>query len=164
MFPDTHEIKSYEEGVFKEELKPSYELNYGKPNTGPGFLKMVLPAKHPLTMEFFDIVYQQYELSNLLLHFTPTDYDALNEVEIHIKKTVLKEVPEHLFRFLDRYVAKGSLQYDKEGYLFIETDMETLTISLSKNLKEKIKKEAEGEGISMQEVILRILAERNWEE
>ncbi|RJS50086.1 helix-turn-helix domain-containing protein [Bacillus sp. PK3_68] len=164
LFPDTHEVKSYEEGIFKEELAPSYELNYGKQNTSPGFLKMILPAKHPLTMEFFDMVYQQYEISNLLLHFDPADYDTLNDVEIHLKKTVLKEVPEHLFRFLDRYVTKGSLLYDKEGYLFIETDIETLTISLPKNLKEKIKKEGEKEGISMQEVVLRILAERNWEE
>ena len=57
-----------------------------------------------------------------------------------------------------------SLLYDKEGYLFMETDMETLTISLLKNLKEKLKREGGREGISMQEVVLQILAERNWEE
>jgi len=64
LFPDTHEVISYEEGIYKEELKPSYELKYGKQNTSPGFMKIVLPAKHPLTMEFFDLLYQQYELSN----------------------------------------------------------------------------------------------------
>lgn len=163
LFED-NDICPYEVGIYKYELRPSYSLNSSnEQNKNPGYAKFIMPAKAQLTWEFLDYMYQQVNTVNILINMDSMEFDHLNNLEIYVKRAAISDVSVRLYEYLLRYVKEGELYYQNDGFLLIDTDIDSLTLYIPKKIKERMKERAIETGTSMQELALQVLQDVDWE-
>ncbi|OAH56837.1 hypothetical protein AWH48_19620 [Domibacillus aminovorans] len=154
----SRKVVSYNEGIYKYDLCPFYSLTYGKNLTSPGFAKVTLPLNHPLTMQFIDLVYQQCDLSNVYIDFNEAFPHEMSEMSLLLKNTIFDNTNETISQYVKMHLVEGSLQINSES-MRIESDEVIFTLHMSKMLKDQIKRSAEEQRISMQEIANQILME-----
>lgn len=155
LFPNTKEVISYEEGIYKYELTPAYKLTSNDMNTSPGVAYFKLPRFNSFTFSIIDSLYSQSSISNLYMDHLQEDY-----LSLYVKNLVINDILYPVARFLDDHIQKGSCYYNEENQILsIESDVESLMVHLPKGLKDSIKQIAETQKISMQELAKRILEE-----
>ncbi|MET1030207.1 helix-turn-helix domain-containing protein [Domibacillus tundrae] len=145
---------SYEEGIYKHELKPDYALSFGKRTGTPGYAKLTLPLKLSLTRQFLDLLYQQYDLSNVYMEFKLEE----NSIILYIKDALFNSVEnaETIAHFLESKVEEGHIAANSKQ-IRIESAEKSLSIHLPANIKKKIKQLANERGTTMQEISKKII-------
>ncbi|OMP65621.1 helix-turn-helix domain-containing protein [Domibacillus epiphyticus] len=152
----SRQLVSYNEGIYKHDLHPAYQVTYGKNMTTPGFAKITLPYDHPFTMQFMDILYQQCDLSNIYVDVHSASLGKQSAIDIMVKNSIFESVDEGLSRFVELHIVEGSVQIIGDR-IKIESNEEILTLHVEKSLKEQLKKAAEDQDTSMQEIANQIL-------
>ncbi|OLN21387.1 hypothetical protein BTO30_15175 [Domibacillus antri] len=145
---------SYEEGIYKYELSPDYSLSFGKRTGTPGYAKLSLPLNLSLSRQFFDLLYQQFDLSNVYMEFS---YEE-NNVTIYLKDALFNMVEnaEGITHFLESKMIEGEVA-GNAAQIRIESSEKSLSIHLPTNIKKKIKQLAEERGTTMQEISKKII-------
>lgn len=83
-----------------------------------------------------------------------------DEVVIEIKPVVIRgEVPSTSVQYLENNIIEGGVSTRVDGVI-INSDLETITVAVPSELKERIKREAELSKNTIEEVVLKILTEK----
>ena len=140
---------SYEAGIYKHELKPDYALSFGKRTGTPGYAKLTLPLKLSFTRQFIDLLYQQFDLSNVYMEIKFEE----NSMILYTKDVLFNSVEnaETLAHFLESKVEEGYIAANS-NQIRIESSEKSLSIHLPADIKKKIKQLANERGTTMQEV------------
>lgn len=156
LFPNTKELISFEEGIYKYELAPSYSLKFEVDTpTSPGQSIFSIPRYHPYTFEFLDTFYQENNIANMYLDFTNESF-----LTIYLRNTKIQGVSSSLYTFFHNHIIEGRCDYDEEQELMmVDAEIDTLMINLPKEIKDKIKRKADENKISMQKLVITILKE-----
>lgn len=157
---ETGGVISYEEGIYKHELKPDYTILFGKRTGTPGYAKLTLPIKLSLTRQFMDLLYQQVDISNVYMDIQPEDKNLV----IYMKDALFNDVKnvEALSAFLESKIEDG-FTASNSNQIRIESAKKSLSIHLPADIKRKIKKLADEQNTSMQEISSKII-ERYFQE
>lgn len=151
---DTGAVTSYEEGIYKHELKPDYTVSFGKRTGTPGYAKLSLPLKLAFTRKFMDLLYQQFDVSNVYMDIKHEDKILV----VYMKDALFNNVKnvEALARFLESNIEDGFVAANS-NQIRIESAKKSLSIHLPAEIKMKIKKLADEQNTSMQEISSKII-------
>mgnify|MGYP001073559756 CR=1 FL=1 len=150
----TGEHISFEEGIYKHELKPDYSLSFGKRTGTPGYAKLTLPLHLSFTRQFLDLLYQQFDLSNVYMDIQLEE----NNLWIYMKDALFNNVEnaEILGHFLENKAEEGFVAANV-NQIRIESAEKSLSVYLPFDIKKKIKQAAVEQGTTMQEISKRII-------
>ncbi|MCM3790014.1 helix-turn-helix domain-containing protein [Domibacillus indicus] len=152
--PGTDDTFSYMEGIYTHRLTPDYSIEMGKRSTKPGYAVLNLPAVYSLTYQVMDLLYQQVPVANLYMERLKDRWI------IHMKDARFNGVSVELADFIKRSAKQGRVRYvpEYEG-ISIESQEELLSVSLSVDIKDWLRKKGEQTGKSMQDIAAEILEE-----
>lgn len=149
---DEEQIVSYEEGIYRHDLTPAYELSFGKKAATPGYAKMKLPLSSPLTRLFFDALYEQVSIANVYVDIEP-------EAAVIYVKDALIETGDHtemMALFLTERIQEGTVESNATHIRLLSPE-DTITVTLPAEMKNELKKQAAAEGVTMQDIARTIL-------
>jgi predicted site-specific integrase-resolvase/predicted DNA binding CopG/RHH family protein len=149
---ETDETLSYNEGIYKHELTPDYPLLTGKNKTTPGYARIELARHYSLTRKFIDLLYQHCFIGDLYMDID----DQKDTITIWMKDITFEHVPEGIAEFIENKLLEGRVTSFQQQ-MKIESGEKTFTFHMSEELKEKVKKIADQQGTSMQDVVNNIL-------
>ncbi|WP_050184483.1 helix-turn-helix domain-containing protein [Domibacillus robiginosus] len=151
---DTNTQISFEEGVYKHELKPDYTLSFGKRTGTPGYAKLTLPLQLSFTRQFLDLLYEQFDLSNVYMDIRAEN----NSLILYVKDVLFSGVEnaETLGHFLESKIEEGFVASNAHQ-IRIESAEKSLSIYLPAHIKKKIKQAATEQGTTMQEIAKNII-------
>jgi len=145
---------SYMEGISTHGLTPDYSIELGKRSTKAGYAVLNLPTVYSLTYQVMDLLYQQVPDANLYMKRLKDRW------VIHMKDTRLNEVSDELADFIKHSAKQGpGRQVPEYDALSIESQEELLSVSLSINIKDWLRKKGKQEGKSLQDIAAEILEE-----
>ncbi|MFL0364598.1 helix-turn-helix domain-containing protein [Pseudobacillus sp. 179-B 2D1 NHS] len=153
IIPQTGKELSYNEGIYQYQLSPVYPVEFGKRIGTPGYAKINLPLRYSLTYQFIDLLYQDAFVVNMYM-------DILQDrMIILMKDHVFYNASEELAEFISSRLEEGKSYY-KQGILAIESEQDTLSIRLSREIKQWIKQLSNEKGTSMQDIAREIIEEK----
>ncbi|MCI2257142.1 helix-turn-helix domain-containing protein [Domibacillus sp. PGB-M46] len=151
---DTGAQLSFEEGIYKHDLTPDYTLSFGKRTGTPGYAKLSLPLQLSFTRQFLDLLYEQFDLSNVYMDIRQEE----NIIILYVKDMLLNAVEnaEILGHFLESNIEEGFAAANN-SQIRLESAEKSLSIYLPADIKKKIKQAATEQGTTMQEISKRII-------
>ncbi|MEK3992745.1 helix-turn-helix domain-containing protein [Robertmurraya sp. FSL R5-0851] len=144
--------------AYKDIKKSGYEPFRIIPN--PGYINKKGFAKFEFTVTetfctIMNYFYQYLGTKNLKVFLVDNQ-----KVTIEVKPILIKEeLTAEEFQLLEESVVEGSVTKRLDGF-YIDSDLEIIQIAAPSHLKEKVREDAEREGVTMEEFVLKILKEK----
>ena len=83
-----------------------------------------------------------------------------DKITVEVKPILIKEhIPDKLLTMLEESLIEGDITNRLEG-IYIDSDLEVLSIAVPSKIKKKIRKEAEKLNITMEEIVITILRDK----
>lgn len=143
---------------YKDIKKSGYVPHKTIPNPGYINKKGFAKFEFKLSETFYSIMnyfYQYLGPKNLKVFLLDKDMIAVEVKPILIKENLTSDQ----YRLLDNSLTEGTLTVRLDGY-YIDSDLEIIQVAAPSRIKEKVKEDAEREGLTMEEFVLKILKEK----
>ncbi|MCM3708671.1 helix-turn-helix domain-containing protein [Cytobacillus firmus] len=86
--------------------------------------------------------------------------DKKNKITVEVKPILIKDdIPDYIFSLLEESIIEGAISKRLEG-VFIDSDMDVLSIAIPSKLKRKIKEDAAKSKSTIEELVISILEEK----
>lgn len=132
-------------------LYPIQDIDY---KTRKGFAKFIL-IKCSAAYETIELFYKYLGPKNMKISIKSNE-----EIEVEVKPVLLKEkIPDEIIELLEKSLIEGHLIKRLDG-LFIDSELEVLSVPVPSKLKELIKEEAKNSDSTMEEIVVGILREK----
>jgi hypothetical protein len=83
--------------------------------------------------------------------------DFNRKVEVAVKPVLIEEIPSNnIFKVITDSVLEGGVSKRLDG-IYIDSDVEIISVAAPSDLKQKIKEEAEQQRMTMEDLVIRIL-------
>lgn len=104
-------------------------------------------------LSIIDLFYKHLGTKNMNIYFND------HNIHVEVKPIFIEEqLSSELYTYLVKHLHSGDIKQTLDGF-FIEGDLDTITIAVSPDIKEKIKKIAKESNSSMEDVVVKILNE-----
>lgn len=142
------------EDIAKSGYSPTYEIKDVKYISRIGFARFEFPES-PQTYRIMDVFYDLLGPKNIKV--TLTDERI---IDVEIKPILIEEtISESDYEFLETHLQQGDITKRLEG-IFIDSELEILSVPIPSKLKLWIRKEAKEKEITIEELVVKILKEK----